>query len=264
MLSHHRHRCCLRRPGFTTSKRSAFTLIELLVVIAIIAILAAILFPVFAQAREKARQATCLSNLKQIGLAALMYAQDYDERVLPVATGAFPGKVAYWWAGYDYATGARDDAGGLVYPYMKNSQVHACLSFRNELRKTLGLTGYAYNYVYLSPVGQPSAALAQIADPAKTVQMADAARINTWQYARPTLEGNTYLDPPSFNYPGLHARHNEMGDVLWVDGHVKAMRPVFRTGAFGHGYRADDFRRERLGDIDEDGDLSTNELFDLN
>lgn len=79
-------------------RRNAFTLIELLVVIAIIAILAAILFPVFAQAREKARQATCTSNLKQIVLAANMYAQDYDE--------IWPGNINYggnnqifWWQG---------------------------------------------------------------------------------------------------------------------------------------------------------------------
>src|SRR5947208_17195588 len=73
--------------------RRGFTLIELLVVIAIIAILAAILFPVFAQAREKARQASCTSNLKQIGLAFRMYIQDYDERTPqnnPRSTGAFP------------------------------------------------------------------------------------------------------------------------------------------------------------------------------
>jgi prepilin-type N-terminal cleavage/methylation domain-containing protein len=75
--------------GFTPRKASAFTLIELLVVIAIIAILAAILFPVFAQAREKARGITCVSNAKQIGTAIMMYSQDYDETIIPwfVGTG---------------------------------------------------------------------------------------------------------------------------------------------------------------------------------
>lgn len=81
-----------RRPGFTLIS-SAFTLIELLVVIAIIAILAAILFPVFAQAREKARQATCLSNNKQLALACMMYAQDYDEG-LPLGSFLLPGMTA--------------------------------------------------------------------------------------------------------------------------------------------------------------------------
>ena len=70
--------------------RSAFTLIELLVVIAIIAILAAILFPVFAQARESARQSLCLSNGKQIGMAMLMYSQDYDERLPPIGSATEP------------------------------------------------------------------------------------------------------------------------------------------------------------------------------
>src|SRR5437660_12674270 len=83
-------------------KRSGFTLIELLVVIAIIATVAAILFPVFAQAREKARQATCQSNLKQIGLAALMYAQDYDETMPNSGSSAGGG-----------------DLTGLLHPYTK-------------------------------------------------------------------------------------------------------------------------------------------------
>jgi prepilin-type N-terminal cleavage/methylation domain-containing protein len=84
-------------------KSRAFTLIELLVVIAIIAILAAILFPVFARAREAARKATCLSNLKQIALAAIMYAQDYDE-VLPIANND----------GYDATSHPIDPANGYI------------------------------------------------------------------------------------------------------------------------------------------------------
>jgi prepilin-type N-terminal cleavage/methylation domain-containing protein/prepilin-type processing-associated H-X9-DG protein len=98
-----------------------FTLIELLVVIAIIAILAAILFPVFAQAREKARSASCQSNLKQIGLAAMMYSQDYDEVHLPMWTQGGPGYAGnnvgfrIWWM-------------GLIQPYTKNIQLLECPS----------------------------------------------------------------------------------------------------------------------------------------
>jgi prepilin-type N-terminal cleavage/methylation domain-containing protein len=100
----------------TMRKSTAFTLIELLVVIAIIAILAAILFPVFAQARERARAASCLSNMKQYGLAILMYNQDYDERFagpfIPYTAQPWPWpcETIYWFP-------------DLLLPYVKNKQL---------------------------------------------------------------------------------------------------------------------------------------------
>ena len=99
-------------------QQRGFTLIELLVVIAIIAILAAILFPVFAQAREKARQASCLSNLKQLGTAQMMYAQDYDE-TYPKAYHQTPQGDVGWYL--------------LIQPYAKNTKIFRCPSDRNPM-----------------------------------------------------------------------------------------------------------------------------------
>ena len=144
-------------------KRLAFTLIELLVVIAIIAILAAILFPVFAQAREKARSASCLSNTKQIGLAITMYRQDYDQvnprhRLCPNRTGdglcstASPtvstGPNETWWAPYDNSISPEPPSplsvqyntavkAGMLQPYFKNLMIFKCPSYPQ------GQVGYA-------------------------------------------------------------------------------------------------------------------------
>jgi len=117
--------------------RKGFTLIELLVVIAIISILAAILFPVFARARENARRASCMSNLKQIGLGVMMYTQDYDEKYPPAAwnpgveqtDSAMPGKrfaISTAVCASGYCVSWMD----IIYPYVKSVQVFVCPSAR--------------------------------------------------------------------------------------------------------------------------------------
>src|ERR1051326_507169 len=107
-------------------KKRAFTLIELLVVIAIIAILAAILFPVFAQARDKARQSACLSNAKQIGLAVTMYANDYDETLFWQKDWAEEAEMGAGFWGGSYKTYVRWPFAHA--PYIKNYQVYKCPS----------------------------------------------------------------------------------------------------------------------------------------
>ena len=129
-------------PSFTAGKRDAFTLIELLVVIAIIAILAAILFPVFAQAREKARQTSCLSSMKQMGLAQMQYSQDFDE-MFPLATNEVnPDNPALAPVLLYDITWIR-----AVQPYVKNTQIFVCPSTRvsNEPESTAApAEGLAY------------------------------------------------------------------------------------------------------------------------
>jgi len=191
----------------------------LLVVIAIIAILAAILFPVFAKAREKARQSSCLNNLKQIGVAFLQYSQDYDER-FPKGDSAAWGDSA--WPGYPH--GGYVDA---IYPYVKNVQVFMCPS--DSLRDCVsnGNTGghtygsdylpgtypnqqlsYMYNY-YLYSYPQ-----SMLQYPAETVMACEGIQ-RPYIYAT----GNK-LNPLEARLIG-GSRHNEGQNVAFVDGHAK-------------------------------------------
>jgi prepilin-type N-terminal cleavage/methylation domain-containing protein/prepilin-type processing-associated H-X9-DG protein len=129
--------------------RTGFTLIELLTVIAIIGILAALIFPVFARAREAARKASCASNLKQLGAALLMYAQDYDE-VLP----QFSQSTDYLgWGGYALADGPR--WADMIFPYVKNAQLFDCPSSRDRTAVYPG--GWYFNIVtYSYGISTPS------------------------------------------------------------------------------------------------------------
>jgi len=190
--------------------RRGFTLIELLVVIAIIAILAAILFPVFARAREKARQASCVSNLKQIGLALRMYCQDYDETNTPMWYSC--AGVSYRWH-------------QTVQPYMRDVEMYRCLSSAQLVDSYTGLyMSYGMNTFNLDPGVYPSfwyaTADAQIQDPSGTIWVADSYNpTNSAQGSYYVGGGATFAEP----VPRVAYRHNGMFNSLWYDGHVKAM-----------------------------------------
>ncbi len=197
------------------SQKRAFTLIELLVVIAIIAILAAILFPVFAKAREAARKASCQSNLKQIGLGLRMYSQDYDEK--------YPANRV---SGFTSWTGICSNGGGnfdnwktLIQPYIKNYNLFRCPSnraqeSRDETQDVNNRCSYGINGALFPSLlaGSTSSgpADATIQQPADTMAVLESewgcSDLGYWATA------------------GIPCHHNTMQNWLLMDGHVKAYK----------------------------------------
>ncbi|MFO7946068.1 MAG: prepilin-type N-terminal cleavage/methylation domain-containing protein [Armatimonadota bacterium] len=206
-------------------RRKGFTLIELLVVIAIIAILAAILFPVFARAREKARQSACLNNVKQIMLGMMQYTQDYDERYPPANRWPAPGEnhlpyttYTTWWEALD--------------PYMKNEQILICPSQANG-DPAGAEPGYGWNYQEFGYYSggfpssyHPKVAMADVEYPASTIIIGDSEDTSD--------RGN---DGSQFLYRRhsylLPDRHNGGGNMGFCDGHAKWFQESYLKTAPG-------------------------------
>lgn len=260
-MSHYLFSGSARQRPVSTSGEAGFTLIELLVVIAIIAILTAILFPVFAQAREKARQTSCLSNMKQLGTSVLMYSQDFDE--------TYPqGVQSSWWDCTWYR---------LVTPYVKNLQVFRCPSDPigdiptaynfGEMRLSYVSNGYlgwngSSNALFgiMGPIddswiANSTRAAADVNRPAETILLAERLHVWTGADSNPgnllmwgpggiiggpsnwQVSGGPMLIPngtraavpkndPTGPNGGIIPMHSGMANFAFADGHVKAMKPA--------------------------------------
>ncbi len=204
-------------------KIRAFTLIELLVVIVIIAILAAILFPVFAQAKESAKRTACISNIKQIALANIMYANDYDDIFVSYSTGSDDGSYASTWWGkiymqdYTMVNVAQDE--GLLYPYMKDYVILDCPSSQDLIKSGLGIFAYGIN---IQSSGIESS---NVEIPSETFFLADAGYYSKLQggVVRTAQILSGYYSPAQ-----CHGRHQEKVSVNWLDGHAKGIPINYR------------------------------------
>lgn len=233
----------MKRTYETTRCQRGFTLIELLVVIAIIIILSAILFPVFARARENARRASCMSNLKQLGLGVMMYSQDYDDHVPSAYQYEVPGNTNYlnsWMQ--------------LIMPYTKSAQLCVCPSWQqaskysdNGPNKEIPIPFESYTAVanVTGFVGTYSRILSQYTQPSWTIYALDAGFCNAsgayfpcagfyWggdYYDVGTESANASSYATSFNRSSANntSIHFDGNNVLFLDGHVKWMKHVSGT-----------------------------------
>jgi len=221
--------------------RKGFTLIELLVVIAIIAILAAILFPVFARAREKARQASCLSNTKQIGLGIAMYTSDYDERIPAIYNAMYnswDNRACGW---YD-----------VLQPYTKNEQMFICPSdsytytgYRSGMPHASGFYGRQMTASYGAAVPDSVGTvpylgaiawagwgtgrlLAEIEQPADTLLLFEASGpyLNNIAALGFNPDGSARQMNARGEVGSMRYRHNLTMNCVFCDGHAKAMKQL--------------------------------------
>ena len=233
-------------------ERKGFTLIELLVVVAIIAILAAMLLPALSKARERARAAVCMSNLKQMGIGVIMYTQDYGDYfpiVDYVGTSQIAGDQSMAFMKQepncaDILTAPNNGAGyvcwmSLLYPYLKNTDIYSCPSDPSDQKAygwTYGINNFSLASIktdgslneWYSPVGYHFK-LGRVVTPSNKILIADA------YYGIPRVFGSLTIycyNGSGYPTPGtdLNMLHNNQVNVLFVDGHVASLttsHPVF-------------------------------------
>jgi prepilin-type N-terminal cleavage/methylation domain-containing protein/prepilin-type processing-associated H-X9-DG protein len=271
-------------------RASAFTLVELLVVITIIAVLLAVLMPSLGKAKEMTKRMKCGTNLHQLMLAWLMYADENSGMAMPAKDynkyNTATGHIQFW-NGHWVTDNSKSGGGylipeeGYIWKYAPHGKLNACPSLRKDMiLDDHGQLGYGYNFRYLSSQDDAKTGsvyitrwtkLVRITQPSRKVAFADCARNKKNTALGFPQEMTPFLDPPRQQYPSFQGRHSETGNVAWIDGHISVEKPVLSRAIYNINAKGESppwgimsasyAKKLNVGDIDEDGDPDTDELF---
>ena len=225
--------------------KKAFTLLEILIVIAIISIVCAIIFPIFKTAKINAYKTQSLSNIKQLGMAWKMYAEDNDEMMM-----RFWHNDKHWFG---------DEKSSILNGYVNLKLLKdPGLKFYNIINPNYW-TGYGYNGIYLSCCDEnyeiKDVNYSEINDPANTAVFSTTAGLFTVN-KQENLYPMSLIYPPSYRFPTIHGRFNEKAPILWADLHASIK-------SISYFHLSNKYKILNLGFIDSDQNNNTDELFDL-